>query len=89
MLAVVGWYLMIPPLDHRDKPQTDLPISEWWQQQAFDSAQECEGSKDAYMRKYESNAKKDAKMKAYWAGMIGSVVQGLCIATDDPRLRGN
>jgi hypothetical protein len=88
-LALVGWYFMIPPLDDKHNPQTDLPISQWWQHQAFDSAKECEDSKDAYMRKYESNSKKDEKAKAFWVGMMGSVVQGFCVATDDPRLKPN
>jgi hypothetical protein len=54
-VALALWvvYLMIPPLaDHSYKPQADLPLSQWLQHQAFDSAQECENSKDGYLRKY-------------------------------------
>jgi hypothetical protein len=82
-------YLMIPPLaENSNKPQADLPLSQWWQHQAFDSPQECEDSKDRYLHKYEDNAKKEQKMKTYWNGMMESVVQGLCVASDDPRLKG-
>ena len=88
-LALVGWYLMIPPLNDDNKPMTNLPLSSWWQHQAFDSAQECEDSKLPYITKYGGNLKKESKVAAYWNGMIASVAQGLCIASDDPRLKGN
>jgi hypothetical protein len=86
-LASIGWYLMIPPLDN-NKPQANLPVSEYWQHQSFDSARECEASKEGYLKKYQANAK-ETGMTAYWTGMMESVAQGLCIATDDPRLKGN
>jgi hypothetical protein len=28
-LALVGWYLMLPPLDHNLKPQTAAPLYQW------------------------------------------------------------
>jgi len=93
-LALVGWYLMIPPLaQHTLKSQTDLPISQWEQRQAFDSAQECETSKAALIRTYEDNATKnertnDDRMKNLDERLIEHAVDGLCIATDDPRLKG-
>jgi hypothetical protein len=55
---------MIPPLNDNHIPQTNLPLSEWWQHQALDSAQECESSKEAYMKKYEGNARKALKRQA-------------------------
>jgi len=47
-LALVGWYLMIPPLQsaNRDDPSgpRDLhaPISQWDQVSAYDSAAKCQ-----------------------------------------------
>ena len=93
-LFSLGWYLMIPPLaQHTLKSRTDLPISQWEQRQAFDSAQECETSKAALIRTYEDNATKnertnDDRMKNLDERLIEHAVDGLCIATDDPRLKG-
>jgi len=70
-LALVDWYLMIPPLnEHSYRPQPDLPLSEWWQHQSFDSAQECESAcnSDSLPDRMRANNAK-------------------CIATDDPRLK--
>ena len=88
-LALVGWYLMIPPLDRDNKPETNIPLSEYWQHQAYDSAKECEASKTAYQRLYLDRWKKNLdKMGQYWQGMTESLLQGFCVESTDPRLKG-
>jgi hypothetical protein len=49
-LALVGWYLMIPPvidLKHkrRYEADTDAPLSKWKQSGSYDSADACEKDK--------------------------------------------
>jgi hypothetical protein len=46
-LALVGWYLIVPPIAYKnghidpDQPH-DYPLSKWRTVQAFDSANQCE-----------------------------------------------
>lgn len=88
VLGLLVVYLMIPPLaENSYKPQTDLPLSQWWQHQAFDSAQECESAQTALSSRFVENAKKEPAQKGYWIGMATSMAQGLCVASDDPRLK--
>jgi len=42
-LALVGWYLMVPPLTSRTGPiKRDSPLSKWETWFAFDTANECQ-----------------------------------------------
>jgi hypothetical protein len=83
-LALLGWYLMIPPLQsaNRDDPSgpRDLhaPISQWDQVSAYDSAAKCQRD----IGKYFFFPKPDGTTKQANALKIG----GRCISTDDPRL---
>jgi hypothetical protein len=71
-LALVGWYLMVPPESH-----TTRPLSEWYHISSHDTASECEDDrvklKDAYKR--QNNQEKEKLM-----------VFSECIEADDPRL---
>ena len=42
-LALVGWYLMVPPIPlNRFRVDIDAPSSKWEHYQSFDSAEDCE-----------------------------------------------
>jgi hypothetical protein len=45
-LALVGWYLIVPPSpygsDGDTRPLSQIPLSEWRTQHVFDSAQDCD-----------------------------------------------
>ncbi len=43
-LALVGWYLMVPP-HYKQGTDTSAPRSEWEQHGAFDTAEACERAK--------------------------------------------
>jgi len=77
-LALVGWYLMVPPLfPHSKSPfarDDSLPLSRWKLINSFDTAAEC---------KTEEHRLMDSPVKT--ASAIGAAAQ--CIATDDPRLK--
>lgn len=47
-----GWLLMVPPLDKTDsyKVREDAPITEWSQEEAFDSARACEVARSGLER---------------------------------------
>jgi len=83
-LALVGWYLMTPPvtLDQQaDKllPHTGAPFSEWDIYSAFDSASDCEAAKSS-LRGNLAELKKQG-----WSEIV--INAATCVATDDPRLK--
>jgi hypothetical protein len=100
-LALVGWYLMVPPA--RDRPidemkaaQTEqrmsmfpefhLPIAQLEIDEAFDSAKEC---KEALYQQINSSPKLlTHNPSAYAEYDLDRWTSAKCIATDDPRLKG-
>lgn len=85
-LALVGWYLMAPPMGEK-KPDFHAPLSKWTIELAFDSALEC----DAAMRKWHENAEKalqgDPKLQKMSIEEWYASANVVCVATDDPRLK--
>lgn len=90
-LALVGWYLMTPPLSYPTPggPASldyKAPLGTWTISRAFDSAKECED----YKLMAEGRTKKDqnpigeTNAKERFANAL---VFSQCIATDDPRLK--
>ncbi len=65
-LALVGWYLMVPPIQN-GRPNDQAPFSKWVIEHIYDSADRC----DYVMRKLRPR------------------IICECIASDDPRLKGN
>jgi len=58
-LALIGWYLMAPPMDQQThKVKLDAPLSEFMVWKSFDTARECEADKN---KDSDSNL---AKLKA-------------------------
>jgi hypothetical protein len=72
--ALVGWYLMVPPV-HDGQPDIQAPISSWTVFRRFDSAAACQ--------KWKLNVETRARR----AGRYGPRPDFMCIATDDPRLK--
>jgi hypothetical protein len=70
-LALVGWYLMVPPQTRtwwigEERYDDAAPLNRWTIEQSFDKAELCEAARQATQ-----------------AG------HAVCVATDDPRLKGN
>jgi hypothetical protein len=47
-LALVGWYLMTPPILLKC-PDEGAPLSRWTVEEAFDTARECKNKLNNYM----------------------------------------
>jgi hypothetical protein len=62
-LALVGWYLMTPPLDVGGLPDDHAPISSWRNEQSFDSAQDCEQGKVTVLENRIEGLKQLEKMQ--------------------------
>jgi hypothetical protein len=97
-LALVGWYLMTPPLDAGGLPDDHAPISSWHNEQSFDSAQDCEQGKVTVLENRIEGLKQLEKMQTRPAPQLfeqnlrwtrGVFAASKCVGTDDPRLKGN
>jgi hypothetical protein len=86
-LALVGWYLMVPPRygleDLRQKVPTHehAPLPQWTIVRVFDSARECE---KALVETWNSDRAID---EHFGIPSPPHEEQAQCIATDDPRLK--
>jgi hypothetical protein len=80
-LALVGWYLMLPSYD------PSVPISKWYQAESFDTAAQCRALLEWEMSEdYAKHAQgTPTEIRKYQRAMK----EAKCIATDDPRLKGN
>ena len=79
-LALVGWYLMVPPYDG-ERINSDAPISKWTVYIAHDTAQDCEETKvDQYKRVKAAQKGTDLTL------IRRALVSSQCIASNDPRL---
>ena len=86
-LTLVGWHLMVPPLkyDRAGHPITDLrgnemadwtaSLSDYWNVESFDSAQECKDAQTPFISSHEG------------AWSPSQRLASVCIASDDPRLK--
>jgi len=85
VIASVGWYLMMP-FDKSNGYYLNLrmPISQWQQWGIFDHAVECD-MEATEMRKTEVKIYED-KPTNNNRRIMDVVEEGLCIASDDPRL---
>ena len=83
-LALVGWYLMTPPLSwssDRKVIGSDLsrPLSQWLPGLVFDTEAECNKEIDAMNRRAASYAREHRTLL--------DIAHARCVATDDPRLK--
>jgi len=76
-LALMGWYLMIPP-SMTNGFDDAAPLAKWFVYASYDSAHECEGSK--FLNREGFKQRKDDRLK-------DAFEHAQCIATDDPRLK--
>jgi hypothetical protein len=96
-LAIVAWYLMIPPIGADNKVDAHAPLSTWRKGVKFDSEKECDDSlKDAIQNpmtpaEYQAAAAATRKAKMHplsKSEMTRRTAESLCVAADDPRLKG-
>ena len=97
-LALVGWYLMVPP-DFTGRPHSidsAAPISRWTIVTSFNSADICKKALTELQNKNGDPAKLDAtgRLRRFQKRQPADpelararVDNAACIATDDPRLK--
>ena len=92
-LALVGWYLMLPPINSwPGTPWIDrnAPLSKWTMQAAFNSAHDCETARGKHETDFAFAVNSEmAKRHETDPNPSSQIDDGaLCIASDDPRLKG-
>jgi hypothetical protein len=78
-LALMGWYLMMPPPLSRSRDRL-VPLSRWTTTSSFESKKACEAERD-HFSKLDPGAEVAGNDPAY------QVYDAECVATDDPRLK--
>ena len=88
-LALVGWYLMVPPLvDEPYKVNTEAPLPSWKVYQTFDTLDECDKSLLSVQDKYKRTA--SAPLGTIKKGSRAFALQmtfAQCVRDDDPNLK--
>jgi hypothetical protein len=96
-LALVGWYLMLPPEQYSKEhdrmfPDEDAPISQWEIIGSFDTAAQCKTASEQAFSQAGERAREEkrknprSKISEEEYDRFYFSDGGNCIATDDPRL---
>ena len=84
-LAMVGWYLMAPPMTEisgRPAALTETPLGLWDASASFGNSKSC--LRYQLARIDEQKRRSDQVGREYWLEVF---TNSICIATDDPRLK--
>jgi hypothetical protein len=98
-LALVGWYLMMPP-----SKKNDAPLSEWTISHSYASAEACQSVQNktrdqaaAKLKTYDNMTDKQRRELQHNQAALDqemadsdsfdAAFQSACIASDDPRLK--
>jgi hypothetical protein len=88
-LALVGWYLLLPPLANAPyKVDTEAPLTSWKVSQTFDTREECDKSLLAEKAKYSHTA--TAPIGTIKKGSRAFALQmtfAQCVSSDNPLLK--
>ena len=83
-LALMGWYLMVPPLSGKNVFY-DKPLSDWQPVENYSTRTECEEGKRDTVQQMTALLAEAWKMPP--TPKIKALQAGKCIATHDPRLK--
>ena len=85
-LALVGWYLMVPPSPSVYTVDTKAPISKWIDFVTYESARQCEDG----LADFRAKANRDAfgVVPPLRPVLITEFRVAQCVSIDDPRLKG-
>ena len=82
-LALVGWYLLLPPPGPTRDVDTSLPLTIWYRvKEVYASKTDCEKAKFGLInlpRANPADPNEQSKLRGEMAG--------ICVSTDDPRLK--
>jgi hypothetical protein len=98
-LALLGWYLMMPPVSaDRDRAfvYSQAPIGRWQIRGTFGSTIDCEKAKGKSQKKWRDDEERNAETAARMDANLNDLAIGTfeaarlmkCVSTDDPRPQG-
>jgi hypothetical protein len=89
-LALVGWYLMVPPsaFSVADLASGLEPLWQWLQIGTFDSVNDCEQGRRMMIDRFMTDLQRDSSDATAVHG-VDAFYYSKCIAADDPRLKRN
>jgi hypothetical protein len=84
-LALVGWYLMVPPMagNHTD---TSAPLNNWRMTASYDAAIDCRKVLEDSVREAQQ-ALTDPHLLPFTHEASLQFLDAACVSTDDPRLK--
>ena len=87
-LALVGWYLMVPPSAFKvaDLASGLDPLWWWIQVGSFDSVNECEQGRRMMIDRFMADLQRDYRDATALHG-FDAFYYSQCLASDDPRLK--
>jgi hypothetical protein len=87
-VALVAWYLMVPPLVETPyKIDTEAPLTTWKVYQTFHSAEKCRKSQASAQSKYEHTATAPSgTIKRGTRAFALQMVFARCVKSDNPAL---
>ena len=83
-LALVGWYLMVPPVESGGRVNFEAPLSQWHRWGSYDTARECSVDESDLIDRGKRVREEHPQNE-----MTDMFTQAQCIASDDPRLKPN
>jgi hypothetical protein len=101
-LALVGWYLMVPPMSSGPAGSVgfvneNAPLTDWTQYLAFGSPEMCKAAirdlrksvlRDCLVeQKYAGGFARNPNQEAAACSLVAAMARSNCIASDDPRLK--
>jgi hypothetical protein len=83
-LALVGWYLLVPPsMNGSGNLNAKAPLAQWINEGAFDRADDCESARANGAMATAGGATSEQQIKS----LREMFAHAQCIGTDDPRLK--
>jgi hypothetical protein len=96
--ALMGWLLIVPPLVGEDgHPDKGLPLTKWEQMGNYNSVEECQADRAAFIKRDETEYKLSLKSHSTQPTSLPDSARqsalksssAVCVSADDPRLKGN
>ena len=84
-LALVGWYLMVPPINLMGVHPSE-PLSKWTVYQDYDSLRTCLAAENELHRRGEQDSSVTPPLQ-FPSKELQQFAAAFCIASDDPRLK--
>jgi len=81
-LALLGWYLLVPPSTLPPSVAYKEPLRKWQMVRGFDTADDCEEFLSTFYEQSREKQSLDMLEPAYRDYMFAK-----CVASDDPRLK--